>query len=191
MRLRGGYFSFSTRFSLFARISYLFFELMSRGKGVHFFTKETSVPFCWPKKEPKRHQGASFDEHLACAGAHRRCPLDPRLRRTPSWKMGTCVRRLRTQDLASFLPRGHRPLQGRNLKVSALYAHHLVWQSCGSRAIDDDRTKQVGAHQAVYDREQKLANFDGNRPQWAEWRGVHGQNLGRRKRVRGQRDPLP
>ena len=91
----------------------------------------------------------------------------------------------------SFLPRGHRPLQGRNLKVSALYAHHLVWQSCGSRAIDDDRTKQVGAHQAVYDREQKLANFDGNRPQWAEWRGVHGQNLGRRKRVRGQRDPLP
>ena len=26
------------------------------------------------------HQGASFNEHLACAGVHRRRPLDPRLR---------------------------------------------------------------------------------------------------------------
>ena len=56
---------------------------------------------------------------------------------------------------------------------------------------DHRRTKQVGAHQAAYDRGQKLANFDGTRPQWAERRGVHGQNLGRRKRGGDQRDPLP
>ena len=44
------------------------------------FDRGYLVPFCLPKKEPKRPQGASFDEHLACAGVHRRRPLDPRLR---------------------------------------------------------------------------------------------------------------
>ena len=56
---------------------------------------------------------------------------------------------------------------------------------------DHRRTEQVGTQEAVYDRGQNLANFDGNRPQWAEWRGTHSQNLGRRKGVGGQRDPLP
>ena len=111
------------------------FSVAVKRKGFIFLIGEAGVPFCLPKKEPKRHQGASFDEHPACAGVHRRRPLDPRLRGTPSWKMGTCVRRLRRQDLASFLPRGHRPLQSKNLEMSALYEHRLVWQSCGSRAV--------------------------------------------------------
>ncbi len=59
-------------------------------------------------------------------------PQTPYLRGTPSWEIGTCVRRLRTQDFAPFLPRGHRPLLSGNLKVSALYGHRLHWHSRGS-----------------------------------------------------------
>ena len=64
----------------------------------------------------------------------------------------------------------------------ALYGHRLLRQNRGSRAIDDGRTKQVGRHQAVYVRIQVLGNLEGSRPQWAESRRAHGQNLGRRKR---------
>ena len=148
MRLRGGYFSFSTRFSLFARISYLFFELMSRGRG-SFFYRRGGCDFLSDQKVTKESLGAAFDERLRAAGAHRRlAPKPPFYGRRPPEGWEVLSGGLR-QDLASFLLRGHRPLQGRNLEVSALYAHRLVWQSCGSWAIDDDRTKQVGRHQAV------------------------------------------
>ena len=87
-----------------------------QGEGVHFFNRRGGCDFLNDQKVTKESLGASFDEHLACAGVHRRRPLDPRLRGTPSWRMGTCIRRLRTQDLAFFLPRGHRPLLRQKLK---------------------------------------------------------------------------
>ena len=66
------------------------------------------------------------------------------------------VRRLRTQDLAFFLPRALGPTRWK-FKVFALYGHRLLRHNCGSRAVaghppDYRRTKQVGRHQAVYDR---------------------------------------
>ena len=53
------------------------FSVAVKGKGFIFLIGEAGVPFCLPKKEPKRHQGASFDEHPACAGVHRRRSLPP------------------------------------------------------------------------------------------------------------------
>ena len=56
---------------------------------------------------------------------------------------------------------------------------------------DHRRTQQVGRHQAVYVRAKMLSNFDGKRPLWPESKKVHGQNLGRRKGPKGQRDTSP
>ena len=40
--------------------------------------------------------------------------------------------------------------------MSALYGHRLLRHNCGSWAIDDGRTKQVGMQEAVYDRSRHL-----------------------------------
>ena len=66
--------------------------------------------FVCPKRNQKCPGGVSPVNASPKAGVHSRLTPRPPLRGTPSWKIGTCVRRLRTQDLASFLPRGHRPL---------------------------------------------------------------------------------
>ena len=56
--------------------------------GATLGRRETDVPFCLPKKEPKRHQGAASGEHHACGGAHSHCPLDPRYGSVSLWMVG-------------------------------------------------------------------------------------------------------
>ena len=90
---------FSKNFARFHGVSCGCFGNVDRGN---------LVPFCLPKKEPKMHQGASFNEHLACAGVHRRRPLDPRLRGTPSCFLGNFIRRtkLGQADSSCLGPQG-------------------------------------------------------------------------------------
>ena len=76
----------------------------------HSISEKAYVPFCLPKKEPKMHQGAAFDEHLAYAGVHRRpSPGPPNYgRRLPgSWAISSGRQ---NQDGLFFLPRALGPL---------------------------------------------------------------------------------
>ena len=84
--------------------------------------KGNLVPFCLPKKEPKMHQGASFNEHLACAGVHRRRPLDPRLRGTPSRKTFVPSRRAKTRRLALLASGAQAPTKWKSGSVCAVQA---------------------------------------------------------------------
>ena len=137
------------------------------------------------QKGTKKAPGAFFDEHSAYAGVHRRRPLDPRFTGVLYWEPSTCVRRLRTQDHAFFLPRGHWPLPVQNLVEKCvemtpppLAKPGRLVRSCWPRLPDHARTEQVGRHQAVYVRIQRPSNLYGSRPQWAEMRRTHGQILG-------------
>ena len=143
------------------------FSVAVKGKGFIFLIGEAGVPFCLPKKEPKRHQGTSFDEHPACAGVHRRRPLDPRLRGTPSSEIPVTFRRPKTRPCFLLAPGTQAPTKWKFGSIRAVRTPPTwakPWQLGSCRVRDHRRTKQVGRHQAVYDRGQTLANFDGKGP---------------------------
>ena len=86
-----------------------------------FFYSIGRVPPCGAgsflsgQKGTKDPLGVSFDEHLACASAHRPRPPDPRLRGNALLLPWTISSGGRNQVGLSFLSRGHRPLPGLNL----------------------------------------------------------------------------
>ena len=96
-------------------------------------------------------------------------PPGPQLRGTPSWKIGTCVRRLRTQGLAFSLPPAHGGLSGQKLRsVRAVQTPPTLakpWQLGKYRCpTDHRRPQQVGRHQAVRNRSSSLQILLAERP---------------------------
>ena len=99
-------------------------------------------------------------------------------------RMGTSAPTEKPLDFACRGRCPHRPADhgpGPSLAVGAAI----------SRPSNHHRTKQVGRHQAVCVRIREPSNSDGKRPQWAENRRAHAQNLGRRNIPEVRRDTPP
>ena len=62
-------------------------------------------------------QGASFMDTSPWAGVHRRCPLDPRLRGTPSCFLGNRIRRAKSEWLSLLAAGPLGPAQSKILKI--------------------------------------------------------------------------
>ena len=161
----------------------------------------------------QRTAGAAFDERLRAAGAHRRLAPDPGYGGRPPVLLGTFIRRASSSQspLYSGCPsvgiRHAAPLlllSPPNPLRWALAGPPIKCPRCTGTAYsgitvaagqlpggDHRRTKQVGRHQAVCVRIQEPSNSDGKRPQWAENRRAHAQNLGRRNIPEVRRDTPP
>ena len=100
--------------------------------------------FLSDQKVTKESPGTTFDERLCAAGAHRRLVPEPLFTGDALLSDRRILSAARRQDLWSFLPRGHRPLPGENLKCLRCTDTAYLGITVAAGLSDHRRTQQVG-----------------------------------------------
>ena len=125
------------------------------------------------------------------AGVHRRLVPGPPFTGVPYWRLGTFIRRAKS-EWRTLLAAG--PLGPARSKISNCPRYtDTAWLGKARAAGPPDHrpAKRVGRHQAVYVRVQTLTHFDGTRPQWAGKSSTIHSNFARRNLRTRPSDPLP